>query len=84
MNQRTRRRVDTGFKSLRDLALCCLGAWVFWVLTTRVSHPDPLALAFSVALMAAPSLASLYRIVNAILGASERFTREMSDREDTP
>lgn len=66
MSPRTRRRVETGFKSLRDLLVCGLGAWSFWFNTTRVAHPDPWVLAFSVLLMAAPSLAALYRTVNAL------------------
>lgn len=85
MNARSRRRVETGFRSLRDLMAFALGAWAFWALTTRVKNPDPLALVFSILLIAAPSLTAVYRVVNAILGAGGRVVRELErEREGDP
>lgn len=82
MNRRTRRRVDTGFRSLRDLAICCVGVYGFWYEITRAPHPDRYALGFSVLLMAAPSVAAVYRLVNAVLGSGQRALRDMAEEEE--
>lgn len=82
MNQRTRRHVETGFKSLRDLLICCVGAWGFWFEVTRMADPDRYVLGFSVLLMAAPSVAAVYRIVNAVLGSGQRALQDMAEKED--
>lgn len=76
-NDQMAHRVNTGFKSVRDLLVFSLGAWSFWVNTTRVAHPDPWVLGFSVLMMAAPSLAALYRTVNGVYGSRERDPEDM-------
>lgn len=78
---RGRRKVDTGFRSLRELMAFGLGGWTFWFLTTRVAHPDMFALGASVMLMAAPTLTAVYRAVNALLGAGSRVVRELGREE---
>lgn len=77
------RRVETGFKSLRDLIVCCVGIWSFWFQVTRVAKPDRFILAASILLMVTPSATAVYRIVNAVLSSNARVLRE-TEREDQP
>lgn len=82
MTRRTRSRIETGFKSLRDLLICCIGAYGFWFQVTRVAHPEPTALAFCCLLMAVPGILSVWRITNSLAGGlDEERLREMVREE---
>lgn len=78
-----RKRVDTGFKSLRDLAICLLGGWTFYV---QVSRPEPnlRILGICLLMMVLPTGAALYRVVNAIYGTSGRLLSEMESEKEDP
>jgi len=92
VNQRTKRRIDTGFKNLRDLMICCLGGYGFWFQITRVRNPEPFVLVVCGVLMAAPGILAVWRVTSGLVNdqsdpdreALRRLVREELEKERGP
>ena len=68
MTPRARRRVETGFKSLREFMAFSLGAWIVWFQMTRTAQPDFRFVGAGVVLILTPTGAAAYRLVNWFFG----------------
>lgn len=70
-----RRGLETGFRSLRELAVAALGGWGFWWQITRVEHPETVPLVLCAVMAGVPGLLWAYRTM--VSGLNEDDVRRM-------